>query len=56
MPFNNTKLKYVRLYGKELILSEMVLHSEIDIAMHALRYDFVNNLFYLLHYRRHGVT
>jgi len=27
-----------------------------DIAMHAVRYDFVNKLFYLLHYRRDGVT
>jgi len=24
MPFNNAKLNYVRLYGKELILSEIV--------------------------------
>jgi len=30
--------------------------SEIDIAMHALRYDFVNKLLYLLHYWMHGVT
>ena len=33
-----------------------MLLSEIDIAMHALWYVFVNKLFYLLHYWRHGVT
>jgi len=38
MPFNNAKLNYVRLYVKELII------REIDIAMHALRYDFVNKM------------
>ena len=33
-----------------------VLRSEVDIAMHALRYDFVHKLFYLLHYKRYGAT
>jgi len=49
MPFNNAKLNYVRLYGKNQFYAKSLFRSEIDIAIH-------NKLFYLLHYWRHGVT
>jgi len=33
MQFNNAKLNYVRLYGKELILSETVLFQQLPLII-----------------------
>jgi len=49
MPFNNAQMNYVRLYGKEVNLSEQksVLHSENHVS-HALNQFCVSLLYDLV--------